>query len=232
MPQSRQQLHQKIWVVIPAYNEQNALTPVLDALLAAHFNVVVVDDGSSDQTFQTAKQRPVHVLRHIINFGQGAALETGKQYAVACGAEYICTFDADGQHRVEDISTLLEYLEDAQADIAIGSRFLGAATDMPTSRRLLLKLGIIFHRVFYGINLTDTHNGLRLMTQDAAKKIEISSPGMAHATEILAAIHDQNLNYVEVPVTINYTEYSLNKGQNIFSFINTLKELLIGSLYK
>ena len=222
----------EIWVIVPAYNEENALPGVLDGLLANGFIVVVIDDGSTDGTLEAARSRPVHVLRHMINLGQGAALETGRVYALEQGAQYLCTYDADGQHDVDDVLNMFQRMQAEQADVAIGSRFLGEAVNMPASRKYLLKAGIWFHRLMYGINLTDIHNGLRVMNRAAAEKIRITSPGMAHASEILVSIKRNGLRLIEVPVTIHYTEYSMAKGQSNMSFVRILKDLFIGSLYK
>lgn len=221
-----------IWVVVPAFNEEETLGEVIDALCEQKLTVVIVDDGSSDHTYEVAKSKPAHVLKHILNLGQGAALETGIKYSLQQGAEFVCTFDADGQHGVNDILSMHQAMQEQDTDVVIGSRFLGQAVNIPTSRVWLLKAGILFHRIVYGMKLTDIHNGLRLMRRSAAKKIEISSPGMAHASEILASIKKHKLNFIEVPVTIHYTEYSLKKGQSTLSFINILKDLFVGGLYK
>jgi glycosyltransferase involved in cell wall biosynthesis len=146
--------------------------------------------------------------------GQGAALQTGITYALRAGAKYLVTFDADGQHQVEDLGRLLGPVVRGEADIALGSRFLGAAIDMPATKRLVLRAAVAFTRVAGGIELTDTHNGLRALTAHAARKLPITQNRMAHASELLHNIVECELRYVEVPVTIRYTEWSRAKGQS------------------
>lgn len=223
-------LSQNVYVVVPAYNEGPVLSSVLQNLLSICENVVVVDDGSTDDTYDVALRSRVHVLRHVANLGQGAALQTGIAYARSQNATYIATFDADGQHQVSDLPALLSTLQQHQADIALGSRFLGHAESMPTSRRLLLRTAVMFTRIVGGIRLTDSHNGLRLMTADAAQRLNISQTGMAHASEILHKIVKLNLKYVEVPITVRYTERSLHKGQGMLNAVNIVFDLLVRRL--
>jgi len=223
--------NRELWVVVPAYNEAASISAVLASLRGFGYDTVcVVNDGSTDQTAQLARAGGAHVLDHVTNLGQGAALQTGISYALARGADYICTFDADGQHAAGSIDDLLIELQRSGADIAVGSRFLYANASMPLARRLLLKAALIFTRVHARVKITDTHNGLRLLTRRAAEAIEIEQPGMAHASEILQKIGNRKLTLVEVPVTVAYTEYSKRKGQSGFESVRILLDLLYGSL--
>lgn len=174
MSDSAQLSRSALWVVIPAYNEAGRIGQVLDDLGALDAEIVVVDDHSPDETSAEALQRTVWVLRHLANLGQGAALQTGIRFALERGAEFIVTFDADGQHHREDIMTLVEALRRNGADFALGSRFLGTAPGIPWSRRLILGIAVVFTRLFSGIAVTDTHNGIRAMTRQGAEKIHIS----------------------------------------------------------
>jgi len=219
-------------VVIPAYNEGKVIGPVVAGVCAAYPFVVVVDDCSKDDTGRCAAGAGAVVLLHVVNLGQGAALQTGISYALLRGADLVVTFDADGQHRVEDIAVLIETQARTGADVVAGSRFLGKALDMPTAKRLLLKAAVQFTRLTSGLDLTDAHNGLRLFTRAAAGKIRISQNGMAHASEIVDQVGALGLRMVEAPVTVIYTSYSLAKGQRLSNSISILFELLIGRLSK
>jgi glycosyltransferase involved in cell wall biosynthesis len=202
-----------VWVVIPAFNEAPVLAGVLRDLSPTGCQLVVVDDGSADGTFDAALWAGAAVVRHPVNLGQGAALQTGLSFALRAGAEIIVTYDADGQHRVDDIQKLLNALRSSGADFALGSRFLAGHAEMPFTRRLLLRAAIWLTRLTAGLRLTDTHNGLRAMTRRGAQTIKLRQNRMAHASEILDQIAASGLRYVEVPVTIDYTSYSLGKGQ-------------------
>jgi polyprenyl-phospho-N-acetylgalactosaminyl synthase len=221
-----------VWIVIAAFNEERMIGSVVGGLGAVYRNVVVVDDGSSDRTVAVAAAAGAITLRHPINLGQGAALQTGMVYALARGADFIVTFDADGQHRVEDIARLLGALSGAGADVACGSRFLGTAVAMPLSRRLALRMAALFTSMTVGIKVTDAHNGLRAFTSDAVRKIEIKQNRMAHASEIIWQIKAKHLRLIEVPVTILYSEYSLAKGQRLSNSLNILLDLLGGRFLK
>ena len=215
------------WIVIAAYNEAHSIGHVVKELVKSGYkNVVVVDDGSSDDTFKIAKQYTKHVLKHDINRGQGAALKTGIDYALQQGADIIVTFDADGQHRVEDIARVIEPVKTGEADVALGSRFL-AKTKVPFFRKLTLKAGIFVVWIFYGIKLTDVHNGFRAFSRHAAETIDITMDGMEHASEILSEIKKHNLRFVEIPVIIIYTEYSKEHGQSSFNALKIFYKMLL-----
>jgi len=220
------------WIIVPAYNEAARIARTLQALLPHYPNVVVVDDGSRDTTRQTAHDAGAWVLRHEVNSGQGAALQTGLDFALRQGAEYLVTFDADGQHDPEDIAKLLAPLVKDEADVALGSRFLGQTVDMPFTRKVILKAGVLFTRIVSNIKVTDTHNGLRAFTRSAASKLHLVQDRMAHASEILDQIRQKQLRYVEVPVTIRYTAETLAKGQTSMQAVKIAGELLLGRMIK
>ncbi len=221
-----------LWVVIPAFNEATVIGDVISGLRARYPNVVVVDDRSEDDTSNVAVAAGAVVIRHPINLGQGAALQTGIRYALQRGADCIVTFDADGQHQVEDIGVLLDTHTRTNADVVIGSRFLGSVKNLPTARRAILKAAVLFMRITSGVKLTDAHNGLRLLTRSAAQRLRITQNRMAHASEIVQQIHDLRLAVAEAPVTIVYTEYSLRKGQKLGNAFNILTELFVARLNK
>jgi len=222
--------NESVWVVVPAYNEAPVLSAVLADLLCVCPRVVVVDDGSADDTACEAVSVGARVVRHPINLGQGAALQTGIDFALSQQADYIVTFDADGQHDPRDIAALLDAVRRPDVDVALGSRFLGHASGMPRGRRLLLKAATLFTALTTGMRLTDAHNGLRAISVEAAKKIHFVQNGMAHASELLSQIRAAKLRWVEVPVNIRYTPYSKGKGQTTLDGINIVLDLLAGRL--
>lgn len=202
-----------VWIVIAAYNEGGVIGGVVRPLVAAGYQVVVVDDGSPDATSARARDAGAAVLRHAVNRGQGAALQTGLRYALVHGATIVVTFDADGQHVAEDVPRIVKPIAGGAADIVLGSRFLEHAGDVPPLRRLLLRLAVIFTGVMSGVRLTDTHNGLRAMSARAAAQIDLHLDRMAHASEIIDQLVRTRLPVTEVPVTVRYTAYSVDKGQ-------------------
>jgi glycosyltransferase involved in cell wall biosynthesis len=220
----------RVYVVIAAYNEASVIGRVVTDVRRAGCCVVVVDDGSVDGTAAAALGAGATLLPHPINLGQGAALQTGIDHVLAEGADIVVTFDADGQHRAADIGRLIEALEREQADFALGSRFIGRTMNLPPVRRLVLTAATLFTRVTTRLSLTDTHNGLRAMTRRGAAAIHLRQNRMAHASEILTEISKSGLRYVEVPVTIEYTAYSLAKGQSISNAVAILLDLFAQKL--
>jgi glycosyltransferase involved in cell wall biosynthesis len=220
----------RVVVVVPAYDEAARLARTLQPLCAAGREVVVVDDGSRDATAQVALQHPVWLLRHAINCGQGAALRTGIEFAVRQGADIVVTFDADGQHDAAEIDKLVQPVSQGLADVALGSRFLGAAEGIPATRKLVLKAGVLFTRAVSGLRVSDTHNGFRALSREAARRIRLTQPRMAHASELLDQIRAQGLRHVEVPVTVRYSEASLHKGQSSWNALKILGNLLFDRL--
>jgi glycosyltransferase involved in cell wall biosynthesis len=215
------------FVVVAAFNEAPVIREVVTRLGSAFRNVVVVDDGSRDGTSEQLDGLGVTVLRHAINLGQGASLQTGITWALSRGARIVVTFDADGQHRVEDAQRLVRELERGDADAVLGSRFLGQAVNIPWSRRLVLKVAITMARWTRKVRLTDVHNGLRALGRNAAATLDIQQAGMAHASEIVDQLVRRGMMIREVPVTIEYTPYSLGKGQRVANMVNIVIDLFL-----
>jgi glycosyltransferase involved in cell wall biosynthesis len=203
----------RVYVVVAAYNEAECIGDVVRELREQYAHVVVVDDGSQDETGDLALAAGAIVLTHLINRGQGAALQTGLTYALNQGADYIVTFDADGQHDVNDIAKLLLPISEGAVHAALGSRFLERREKMPFGRRLTLFLAVLFTRFTARARLTDAHNGLRAFSRHAAELIDLQLDRMAHASEIVDQVVSSGLPYAEVPVHVRYTDYSLRKGQ-------------------
>jgi glycosyltransferase involved in cell wall biosynthesis len=219
-----------VWLVIPAFDEAAVIGDVVALARTRCPNVVVVDDCSRDATAAAALAAGAHVLRHPVNLGQGAALQTGLDYALAAGAEFLVTFDADGQHDVADLPRLLEAQRRTGADVVLGSRFLGRAEAIPAQRRLLLHAARLFTWATAGLRLTDAHNGYRLLTRRAATCIRLRQNRMAHASEIVEQIRAAGLRWTEAPVTVRYTDYSLAKGQRSSASVRIVVDLLVARL--
>lgn len=224
--------------VIPAYNESDHALEVFYEILKAGYGIVFVDDWSQNILYQKAKQKFAHqsfiAIQHLTNLWQGAALQTGFEYLLSHqgNTEYVVTFDSDGQHCLEDLSQFLWAFDKYEdLEIALGSRFLGKTVNMPTSKKIILKLGILFTSFFSGLRLSDTHNGYRVIRFSSLAKIKITMNGMEHASEILDIIHDKKLKYTEVPNTIIYTEYSMARGQKLSNSIRIVKNLILNKFF-
>jgi len=218
-----------VFVVVPAFNERPVIRETLRPLIGQGYTVVVVDDASTDGTRDELRGLDIRLLRHRINRGQGAAIQTGMSYAIDRGAQYIVHFDADGQHRWQDIETLMAPLHEGRADVAIGSRFLRAEdrAAVPRNRRLLLRCGIVFNGVMTGLWLTDAHNGFRVFTAEAARSIQLRENGFAHASELLQQIRRARLRVVEQPTLVSYTAYSMAKGQSSLNAVRIVFDLVV-----
>jgi glycosyltransferase involved in cell wall biosynthesis len=196
--------------------------------------LIVVDDASTDGSPGIAHRLAdlgVRLVRHPYNLGQGAALQTGLDYVMRDPLMgRVVTFDADGQHRVEDAAAMVRLLgsgDDGAPDVVLGSRFVGGRGQMGRVKRLVLKLAVAYTNFSVGTKLTDTHNGLRAMTRRAAQQISLTQNGMAHATEFLEQMMAAKLTYVEHGVEITYSEYAKKKGQSLLNSVNILVDLLV-----
>ena len=221
-----------LYIVIAAFNEGKAIGGVVRELLAHYPNVVVTDDGSRDDTADRAHEAGATVLRHVVNRGQGAALQTGIAYALKRGARFIVTFDADGQHRPEDIPALVSPIARGEVEFCLGSRFLEHGDKVPFGRRMLLFAAILFTRITSGMRLSDAHNGFRALSRKAAEHVDLHLDRMAHASEIIDQLRVSGLPYREVPVFIRYTAYSLAKGQRGSAAFRVAFDYLIGRLLR
>ena len=222
-----------VYVIVPAYNEARVIVATLNPLIAAGYQVIVVDDCSKDETWALLNQLPVIRIRHHINLGQGAALETGMEYARRCGAEMVVHFDADGQHDSEQIAAILAPIMEGRADVVFGSRFLlrSDVLAIPRAKRVVLRIGRIVSGLSTGVWLTDTHNGFRALSRKALASVRLRENGYAHATEILERVRRAGLRYVEVPTTIRYTDHSRAKGQPLSNAVDITLDLIIRKLF-
>ena len=218
-----------VFVIIPAYNETEVIISTVQPLIDKGYEVVIIDDGSSTNIQAYLKNLPVHYLRHEINLGQGASLQTGMDYVRRFQPGYVVHYDADGQHNPDDIDGFLQVLAMKKADIVLGSRFLTqeAKELVPSRRRQLLKVARLLNWFFTGLLLTDAHNGFRVMNGTVLEKLRLTETRMAHATEVLRLIKKHRLRYAEAPTRINYTAYSMQKGQKASNSINILIDLVL-----
>ena len=218
----------KLAAVVPVYNENpEKLATVLANLKNYVEDIVVVDDGSA---FNYALHIPHYtLLKHEINRGQGAALQTGTDYAIKHGAQIIVHIDGDGQHKPENILALIKPIQQGRADIVFGSKFLDKTNRIPwTKKNLIIPIARIINFLFSGLLLSDAHNGLRAFRADVSDKLYLSQDRMAHATEYLQLVKKNRLRYAEVGVNVNYHCY----GQNIDGGIKIVKELLTEKIFK
>lgn len=221
----------KTFCVIPAWNEEKNIFKTISSVLSRVDFIVVVDDYSKDNTclevekmlFSPEAKDKLKLLRHPINLGQGAALQTGNEYAINNEADIIVHFDADGQFLSEEIPSVIKPIIDDSADIVFGSRFLNIKSDIPKFKKdIIMPLAKIFNLIFFGIKTSDPQSGFRAMTKETAQKIKIENNMMAHCTEILAKAHKYKLRIKEVPITVIYNHF----GQKFSSSFRIIKDLL------
>ncbi|SDC74732.1 glycosyltransferase family 2 protein [Actinokineospora iranica] len=213
-----------VWLVVPVYNEGAVIAEVARRAMQTFPNVVCVDDGSRDDSAAQIRTTGAHLVRHPVNLGQGAALQTGVEYARAQpGAQYFVTFDADGQHQVADVERMLKRIKSEDVDIVVGTRFRGGDTShIPWIKRVVLRTVVALSPRTKRLGLTDAHNGLRVFNRTVAEQMSISLNGMGHASEIVEMIDRHKWRVAEEPVTILYTEYSMAKGQSLINGVNIL----------
>lgn len=217
------------WIIIPAFNEAQVIGDVVAELRSVFDHVVCVDDGSLDGTGEIALRAGAHLVRHPVNLGQGAAIQTGVEYARRQpGANAFATFDADGQHRVKDVLTMLERLRRGDVDIVIGTRFAGPTrTETPPLKRLVLKAAARLSPSSRRLGLTDAHNGLRVFNRRVADNLSLTMSGMSHAGEFVTLIDENHWRVAEEPVEILYTDYSVSKGQPLLNGVNIVFDGLL-----
>ena len=220
------------WVIVRCHNEAEVVASVIRELRADFPNVVGVDDGSTDGSGTLMRAAGARVVRHSVNLGAGAALQTGIDYVLLDpAATYLVCFDADGQHRVSDAVEMVERARSESFDLLVGSRFLGtASTGMPFVRKVVLRAGRIFERATTGIALSDAHNGLRVLSRRFASGLSLTSSDMSYATELLEAVAVSHARYGEHPVEIRYSAYSLAKGERSINSVNIAFDVLVRAL--
>lgn len=218
-----------VWIIVPAFDEAAVIGDVIADVRSVFDHVVCVDDGSSDDTGTIARHAGAYVVRHPVNLGQGAAIQTGVEFARAQpGARMFATFDADGQHRVNDVVRMVERLSAGDLDIVIGTRFAGpAVSGMPPLKRVVLRTAVRLSPRIRRLGLSDAHNGLRVFNRTVADGLDITMNGMSHASEFIALIAEKHWRVGEEPVEVLYTDYSKSKGQPLLNGINIMFDGLL-----
>jgi glycosyltransferase involved in cell wall biosynthesis len=215
--------------VIPAYNEAKHIAEVVKRVRPFVDEIIVVDDCSKDETANLARLAGAHVLLHPINRGQGAALQTGDDYALKNGADIIIHFDADNQFQAEEIPSLTQPIEKGEAEAVLGSRFLSKKSELPPFKKnIIMPLARLFNRLFFNIRLTDPQSGFRALSSKAAKQIIITNDGMAHCSEILHQLFKNKIKTIEIPITVIYHEY----GQKFSGGFRIIKDIMIKGIIK
>ena len=220
-------------ILIPTYNEGSVVRSTIENIPAGFKHIVCIDDGSQDNTKEEIRKTRATLVSHAINLGQGAALQTGIDYALLNKKlAYFVTYDADGQHNIDDVLSMLKIIRAKKLDIVLGSRFLGSVVNASPLKKITLKAAVAFSNIITGITLTDTHNGLRVFNRRTAEVLQLQLPDFAHATEVIERIAQEKLTYEEAPVTITYTDYSRSKGQTIINSINIAFDVILGKIIK
>jgi glycosyltransferase involved in cell wall biosynthesis len=219
-----------VWLIVPVYNEGQVIAEVVRNARKTFPNIVCVDDGSRDNSAEEIRSAGAHLVQHPVNLGQGAAIQTGVEYArKQPGGKYFVTFDADGQHQVEDVVAMLERLRAEDVDIVVGTRFHGDTSHIPWIKRFVLKTVVFLSPRTRKLGLTDAHNGLRVFNRKVAEELNITLSGMSHASEIVQLIDRRGWRVAEEPVTILYTDYSMAKGQSMINGVNIVFETVLKS---
>ncbi|QMV86270.1 glycosyltransferase family 2 protein [Corynebacterium hindlerae] len=219
------------WLVIPCYNEGSVIQDVIENARKTFPNIVAVNDGSADDSAARIHAAGAHLVNHPVNLGQGAAIQTGVEYArMQPGAEYFVTFDADGQHQVKDVVKMLNRLRTEPIDIVVGTRFGRPRAEddqVPWIKRVVLKTVVFLSPRTRRLGLTDAHNGLRAFNKRVANELNLRMNGMSHASEFVSTMDEKKWRVAEEPVDILYTEYSMSKGQSLINGVNILADGLL-----
>ena len=224
------ELTKDVFLVVPAFNEEKTVSQIIEGIADKGYNVILVNDGSRDKTLDLAIEskrkypNQIFVVSHVINRGLGAALKTGMVVALNKGAKYIVTFDADGQHEIEDIPKVCKPLQDEEADVVIGAR---PFEDMPISKSFANIIMNALTLLFYGRNVKDSQSGLRAFTAHAADAINIVSSGYGVSSEFIKEISDKNLRLAEVTITTIYTPETQNKGTDAIVGFRILTKMVL-----
>ena len=217
------------YVVLPAYNEATRIQPVIESIAEKGYNMVVVNDGSSDNTLyvilEPKRKFPdkIHVYSLIINRGVGVATQTGFDAVLKYDPKYVVSMDSDGQHSADDLDNVIMPLVTGEAQAVIGVRPL---KDMPFSRNFANSVMNLLTRVFYKVNVSDSQTGFRAITKDALKKININARGYLISSEFIREVNDNNIPFAEVPIQTIYTPETQAKGTNVKEAFKILIQMI------
>lgn len=222
------------YIIIPAYNEETRVQPVIEAIAEKGFKMVIVNDGSSDNTLEVLKEsqrkfpKNIHIYNHIINRGVGMAMQTGFEAVLKYNPRFIVNIDADGQHSVDDLEKVMEPLITGRAQAVIGVRPL---KDMPKSRNIANAIMNLLTRIFYGVNVSDSQTGFRALTIEALNQITINARGYLISSEFIREINDNNIPFEEVTIQTIYTPETQSKGTNYKVAIKILLQMMKHKLF-
>ena len=208
------------WLVVPLFNEAPVIAEVIEQARRFFPHIVCVDDGSSDDSAARAR-------------AAGAALQTGFEYALRDPRmRYVVTYDADGQHQLDDVCAMLHRAESDDLDVVFGSRFLDERTRPTPVRRAVLRLAVAYTNLTTRTRLSDAHNGLRVLRRPVVERLRITQNRMAHASELVAqvgamTVDGRAVRYAEEPVHILYSDYARAKGQSTWNLVNILVDLVL-----
>jgi glycosyltransferase involved in cell wall biosynthesis len=216
----------KVYILIPVFNEEKKIKSVVSDLSKYFVNIVAVNDGSTDSSGDILESLDVTLLNHSINLGQGAAISTGFKYIQnLMNAKAVVTFDADGQHSVEDAKAFAKEILSCDEEIIFGSRFIKNKANIPFLKKIALSIVVLFTNRFSRTKLSDAHNGLKAIKKDSLKKIDITIDGFGFESQIIHQVSKKNITYKELPTNTIYTSYSKNKGQKLINGLIILEDL-------
>ena len=217
------------YVILPAYNEATRIQPVIEEIAEKGYRMVIVNDGSSDNTLEVIKEsqkkypKSIYIYSHIINRGVGVAMQTGFDAVLRYNPKYIVNMDSDGQHSADDLDNVLKPLVTGEAEAVIGVRPL---EDMPFSRNFANSVMNLLTRIFYNVSVSDSQTGFRAITIDALKKININARGYLISSEFIREVNDNNIPFAEVPIKTIYTPETQAKGTNVKEAIKILIQMI------
>lgn len=217
------------YVILPAYNEATRIRPVIEEIAQMGYKMVIVNDGSSDNTLEVIKEsqrkypKNIYIYSHIINRGVGVAMQTGFDAVLRYDPKFIVNMDSDGQHSASDLEDVLKPLVTGEAQAVIGIRPL---EDMPFTRRFANKVMNILTWIFYKVNVKDSQTGFRAITIDALKKININARGYLISSEFIREVNDNNIPFAQVPIETIYTPETQSKGTNTKEAIKILIQMI------
>ena len=220
---------QDTYVVLPAYNESTRIQPVIDEIAEKGYNIIIVNDGSSDNTLDVVKEskrkypEKIHIYSLPINRGVGVATQTGFEAVLNFNPKYIVSMDSDGQHSPDDLDNVIRPLVTGEAQAVIGVRPL---KDMPLSRNFANAIMNLLTKIFYRVDVSDSQTGFRAITYDALKIIEINARGYLISSEFIREINDNNIPFVEVPIKTIYTPETQAKGTNVVVAFKILLQMI------
>lgn len=216
-----------IYILVPVFNENKVIRNTLNELLKFFSNIIVVNDGSTDNTIDKLDDLNIALLNHEINLGVGAAVQTGFDYVEKIHDSYaVITFDADGQHSVEDAVSMAKEIQICNEEIIFGSRFIKHQKNVPFVKRNVLKVIAFITKIATGIDLTDAHNGLKAYKVSAIRKLKLQFSGYSYESELITEVAKKNISYKELSTNIKYTEYSIKKGQKLTNGLLIIEDLL------